>query len=59
MVDFMDANYEEILAHNFTHPDYTMHLFNALLTSKSDIFRFMIQRLEDAWEIGETLIQAF
>ena len=29
MVDFMDANYEEIVAHNFMHPDYTMHLFNA------------------------------
>ena len=25
MVDFMEANYEEIVAHNFTHPDYSMH----------------------------------
>ena len=54
-VDFMGANYEEIVAHTFTHPDYTMHLFNALLTSKNDIFRSMIQRLKDRWEIGENV----
>ena len=47
MVGFIEANYEEIVAHNFTHTDYTIHLFNVLLTSKSDIFRSMIQQLKD------------
>ena len=55
MIDFMEANYEEIVAHNCTHNDYTMQLFNALLTSKNDIFRSMIQRLNDAWEIVENV----
>ena len=27
MIDFVEANYEEILAQNFTHPDLKMHLF--------------------------------
>ena len=51
----MEANYEEIVAHNFTHPDYTMHLFNALLTFKNNIFRSMIQRLKETWEINENV----
>ena len=49
----MEANYEEILAHNFKHPDHTMYLFNALSTSKKNIFRSMIQHLKDSWEIIE------
>ena len=44
MLDYMEMNYEEIVCHNFTHPDYVMHLFNALLSSKNEIFRSMIQR---------------
>ena len=53
MLDYMEANYEEILCHNFTHPDYVMHLFNTLRTSKNDILRSMIQREKDKWELGE------
>ena len=55
MIYFMEVNYEDIVSHNFTHPDYTMHLLNDLLTSKNDIFRSMIQRLKDRWEIGENV----
>ena len=43
MIDFMETNYEEIAAHDLTHPDYTMYLFNPLLTSKNVIFPSMIQ----------------
>ena len=32
-----------------------MHLFNALLTSKNDTFRYTIQSLKDWWEIGENI----
>ena len=42
MVDFVEANYEEIVPHNFTHPDYTIHLLNALLTSKNKMSRSVI-----------------
>ena len=56
MLDYMEMNYEHILRHNFTHPDYVMHLFNALLTSKNDIFRSMIQREKDKWELGEDVL---
>ena len=55
MIDFTEANYKEIVAHNFTHPGYTMHLFKALLTSKYGISRVMIQRLKDSWEISENV----
>ena len=53
MVDFMEASYKEIVALSFMHLDYTMHLFNALLTSKHDIFCSMVQRLKDTREIDE------
>ena len=55
MLDYMEMNYEEIVRHNFTHPDYIMHLFNALLSYKNDIFRSMIQRGKDKWELGEDI----
>ena len=55
MLDYTEEKYKEILRHNFTHPDYVMHLFNALLTSKNDIFRSMIQREKDKWELGEKI----
>ena len=29
MLDDMNANYQEIIAHNHTHDDYIMHLFDA------------------------------
>ena len=53
MIDFIEVNYQDILAHNFTHLYYTMYLFDALLASKNDIFYSMIQRLKDSWEIVE------
>ena len=53
MIDFMEANYEEILAHNFNHSDYMMHLFDALLTSKKDVFRSMTQCLKELCDIGK------
>ena len=53
MMDFVEANYEEILCHGFTHPDYVMHLFNALITAKNDISRLMIQQEKDKWELGK------
>ena len=53
MVDFMEANYEEIVTHNCMYPDYRMHLFSEVLTSKNDIFPSMIQQLKDTWKIGE------
>ena len=63
MVDFVEANYEEIVPHNFTHPDYTIHLLNALLTSKNKMSRSVIQRLINVQKIGrngepEVLIEA-
>ena len=49
----MEANYKEILCDNFTHQDYVMHLFNALLTAKNNIFQLMIQMEKDRWDLGE------
>ena len=55
IIDFMEANYKKIVAHTFTHPNYTVHLFNALLTSKNDICCCCtIQRLKYSWGIGQT-----
>ena len=56
MLDYMKMNYEEIVRHSFTHPDYIIHLFNALFSSKNDIFRSMIQRERDKWELGEDIL---
>ena len=53
MLDYMEMNHKEIIRHGFTHPDYVMHLFTALLTSKNDIFRSMIQREKDKRELGD------
>ena len=52
MLDDMDANYQEIIAHSHTHDDYTMHLFDTLLTFKNEVFRSMVQRKKDDWELG-------
>ena len=57
MLDDMDANYQDIIAHSHTHDDYTMHLFDALITSKNEIFRSMVQHKKDDWELGVVLIQ--
>ena len=52
MIDNMDYNYQEIVTHNHTHYNYTMYLFNALLTSKNEVFRSMVQCKKDDWELG-------
>jgi len=52
MLDDMTSNYQEIIAQQNTHGGYTMHLFDALLTSKNEVFRSMVQRKKDDWELG-------
>ena len=59
MVDFMEANYEEIAAHNVTQSDYTMQIFNALLIYKHNILRSMLQRLKTHGKSTKTLNQTF
>jgi len=39
-------------ANQHTHDDYTMRLFDALLTSKNAVFRSMVQSKKDDWELG-------
>ena len=55
MLDDMDSNYQEIVAHNHSHDDYTIHLFDALHTSKNEAFRSMVQRKKNDWELGGEL----
>ena len=38
MVDGMRSNCLHIIERNHTHPDYTIHLFTAMLTSRNDDF---------------------
>lgn len=52
ILDDMDVHYQEIVAHNHTHDDYTMHSFDAVLTSKNEVFWSMVQRKKDNWELG-------
>ena len=52
MLDDMDSNYQKIIEHNHTHDDYTMHLFDTLLTSKNKVFCSMVQGKKNDWEIG-------
>ena len=38
VVDFIEANYEEIVAHNCTHHEYTMHLLTLYQHLKTKFF---------------------
>ena len=55
MINNIDANYQETVSHSHTHNDYTMHLSDALLTSKNEVFWSTVQRKKDNWEIGSDI----
>jgi hypothetical protein len=55
MLDNMGDNYIEILKSSGSHEDYLMDLFNALLSTKNDVFKAFIQRQKDDWETGTDL----
>ena len=55
MLDNMGDNYIEILKSSGSHEDYLMDLFNALLSTKNDVFKAFIQRQKDDWETGKDL----
>ena len=52
MLDFMQENYDKIIAANDTFDDLVRHIFRALLTCPNHIFRDLIQRTKDDWDIG-------
>jgi hypothetical protein len=55
MLDHMNETYLEILKSSGSHEDFLMDIFNALLTSKNDVFKAFIQRSKDDWETGEDI----
>ena len=52
ILDNMQDNYCHIADLDQTHQDNMMHLFDALLSSRNDIFNAYIQRKKDYWEEG-------
>ena len=62
MLTDMKQNYSKIVELGKTHEDYVMHLFDAMLTSKNQIFCDYIQIKKNDWEEGsevqpDTLMQ--
>ena len=55
MLDNMQDNYGHITDWDQTHQDYLMHMFDALLSSRNDVFNSYIKRKEDFWEEVGTL----
>ena len=55
MLDDMQNNYLQILRKEETHDNYEDDVFEALLSSKNDIFRNYIQRLQDECESGKDI----
>ena len=47
IVDDIELNYQYIIGQQHTHPDYIMHLFTAMLSSKNEEFHSLIQREKD------------
>ena len=56
MLNDMEANYKKIIELGKTHEDWTMHLFDAMLSAKNKVFTDFIQRKKDDWEIGIDII---
>ena len=52
LLDDMEANYNKILELGQTHEDWTLHVFNAMLSAKNRVFTDYIQRKKDEWEVG-------
>ena len=52
MTDKMTAINEEIIQRGFTHDDFVLDIFQALLTGKNMVFQQYIQRKRDDWDIG-------
>ena len=50
----METIYEEVLARNFTQPEYVMHLFNNILTSEM-IFYALWFNVKKIWDLREDL----
>jgi hypothetical protein len=55
MLDHMNDIYLEILKSSGSHEDFLMDIFNALLTSKNEVFKSFIQRSKDDWETGSNI----
>ena len=56
MLEYMQDNYSKILQAGGSHEDYLMDLYNALLTTKNDVFRDVIQQSKDDWEVGRLVL---
>ena len=55
MLDDMESNYHRILELGQKHEDWTLHVFNAMLSAKNKVFTDYIQRKKDEWEVGEDI----
>ena len=51
----IEGNYDDVLTHNFTYPDYVMHIFDALFTSKNEICCLILQMENNKWELGKEI----
>lgn len=52
MLENMNGNYVKILAKKQKHDNFDDDLFEALLSTKNQVFHNYIQRLQDEWETG-------
>ena len=52
MTDKMTSLNDEIIQRGFSHDDYVLDLYQALLSGKNDVFTSYIQRKRDDWDTG-------
>jgi hypothetical protein len=52
MTDQMTSVYDDIIQRGFTHEDFILDIFRALLSGKNDIFTQYVQRQRDSWDTG-------
>lgn len=55
MTDKMASIHDEIIQRGFTHDDFVLDLYQALLSGKNDVFTSYIQRKRDDWDTGNDI----
>jgi hypothetical protein len=55
MTDKMSSIHDEIVQRGFTHDDFILDLYQALLSGKNEIFTSYIQRKRDDWDAGDDI----
>jgi len=55
MLDEIESSYNQITELGYKHDDIVMDTFDSILSSKNQIFRDLIQRTKDDWEMGKDM----